>query len=761
MTPAEELELIRIRARARARAAGAAPNDGGPTAPVSEPEDWFRSFGAGLERFAAGMAGAQGDLHNMRRTVLTEAARNLAPLVGRHLNDRDAAAYGDMAERALEAVPSPMSPIPTLPAPGGGSLSLPAPSSEDAARVIEHIQGAPIYEPQTQGGRYAQAIGEFAPNALIPGGLAARAARVLVPAAASETAGELTAGTPFEGPARFAGALVGGIGTEAGIGALARRAAIPPPRPAVNALEDEFGPLTEGERSGSPRQRLTEDDWRRGIGSERAQSTMRAFDARRGRTVRDRAMGIVTRDQPALSENVGEAGVILGDELRSERVALRDRATQQLNQAFERMKTEEVPASDDLTARIADTAREYGFELPSGARGPLTNLQDQIARGEATQANVERARQQLNRELGSAINNRDDATEFVYSRIIGALDDWRSGVVRDPALKRAIDEGRAMWSEQASLFGRQGRTELSTGHAGRMDPGGRAIDRAINTDLTGEQIIDSVVGAGTRPSAQALGAVRRIRQLATGRIVYTNRNAQSGVRVPGRTAVRGEASGDGLDMRLRNARRFAADTADSPAAQRYFGGKPQQPVEIIQSLREGVWHRILRPLDDYLTRAEQLGEGGMLPAQRMVTQLDNALNRAGREIMEQLYTKRELSAMRRLLRYFQSIVPPQGAAVSGTSSAIYRMITAALNKAIGIVPGLGPVVQASASIAEEATTTAAAQRAIAPRRPTQPVRRMSAPIAPTPIAPAVSGGIGAMYPPEERRGRIGEYVGGP
>ena len=39
-----------------------------------------------------------------------------------------------------------------------------------------------------------------------------------------------------------------------------------------------------------------------------------------------------------------------------------------------------------------------------------------------------------------------------------------------------------------------------------MDPGGRAIDRTINTDLTGEQIIDGILGTGRRPPAQALGA---------------------------------------------------------------------------------------------------------------------------------------------------------------------------------------------------------------------------------------------------------------
>lgn len=68
------------------------------------------------------------------------------------------------------------------------------------------------YKPQTTAGEFAHTIGEFAPNALIPGSWAARAGQVLAPALASETAGQVTKGGAWEGPARFAGALAGGIG---------------------------------------------------------------------------------------------------------------------------------------------------------------------------------------------------------------------------------------------------------------------------------------------------------------------------------------------------------------------------------------------------------------------------------------------------------------------------------------------------------------------------------------------------------------------
>ncbi|WP_334176942.1 hypothetical protein [Pseudoxanthobacter sp.] len=70
-----------------------------------------------------------------------------------------------------------------------------------------------LHAPQTTAGEYARTIGEFAPAALSPGSLVRRAATVMVPAVASETAGQMTKGTPFETAARVGGAVVGGIGT--------------------------------------------------------------------------------------------------------------------------------------------------------------------------------------------------------------------------------------------------------------------------------------------------------------------------------------------------------------------------------------------------------------------------------------------------------------------------------------------------------------------------------------------------------------------
>jgi len=754
MTPEEELELLRLRAQARARGDSLPQNEqrrpgqldwdaNGRVVvpqraqpqpqpqrrePVSTGEDVGRSFASAVPRGLAALAALPRDIND----ISAEWADN-----NNVFGDSE---IGVGARRLLFGTPSTED-----------TPSIPWISSQEIEdRYLTPNIGEP-YQPQTTAGEYARTAGEFAGAAAFPWARGARISRTLVPAAASETAGQITEGTPYEGVARFAGAFAGGVATEA---ALAQRAAnvrrLGQPAPEAQQLEQEFGPMTRGERTGRPRERLREDDMRRGMGSDQAQSTLRAFDARRAQQIRANAMRVVTRGQEPLSQDVGEAGVILGDELRSARQALRERANAQYEQAFNAARNEPIPQglNETPTVRMQAVADEFGFDIPAPAGRAVQNLERQIQEGTATHANVERVRQALNRELGAAANARNDAQEFVYSRLIGALDEWQEGTLTNPQARRAMQEARGIYAEGQNLFAQRTRTDLSTGQTGRMDPGGRAIDRTINTDLTGEQIIDGILGTGRRPPAQALGAVRRIKELGTESIIYTNRNAASGVRVPGRGRVGGRTAGQ---------RRFAADDPNAPPTRQNPRGGMEQPTRELQALREGMWHRLLSPLDDYLARIETNGarEGGLLPAQKMVTQLDNALNGPGREITQTIYTAREIEAMQRLLRYFKRIVPPAGANYSGTAAAIFRQIGGALDAAVNVIPGLGWALSAMRSASKDLSSTVAAQRAVA--RPPAPGVRRPLPIDPaeaTPVTPAVSSAL-ALPPPEDRPRRLG------
>ncbi len=94
-----------------------------------------------------------------------------------------------------------------------------APTSSDMDKVVTAVAG-PYYQPQTTPGRYAETIGEFLPGSAMGGGsIAGKALRFgVLPAVASEAAGDATKGTSLEPWARGAAAIATG-----GIGSLATR----------------------------------------------------------------------------------------------------------------------------------------------------------------------------------------------------------------------------------------------------------------------------------------------------------------------------------------------------------------------------------------------------------------------------------------------------------------------------------------------------------------------------------------------------------
>ncbi|MDR6826490.1 hypothetical protein J2X48_000706 [Bosea sp. BE271] len=163
-------------------------------------EDVAKSAGSGLVRGATGIAGAVGDFAD----YLGKGADAAAPYVVSGINRVLGTKFDD----------SPIS----LKNPVAEAIG-----SQSINRAIDNATGAPVtsYKPQTVPGEYARTIGEFAPGAIVPGGVAAKVVGgVLAPAVASETAGQAFKGSALEGPARLVGALGAG-----GIAAMASRPA--------------------------------------------------------------------------------------------------------------------------------------------------------------------------------------------------------------------------------------------------------------------------------------------------------------------------------------------------------------------------------------------------------------------------------------------------------------------------------------------------------------------------------------------------------
>lgn len=106
-----------------------------------------------------------------------------------------------------------------------------------------------FYQPKTIPGQYAETIASFAPAAAAPGSPLLRAARVVIPGAASETAGQLTKGSPYEGLARFGGAIAGAMGVGAAH-QLIENGSVPPTPTTQDIRNAASGAYKQAEQAG-------------------------------------------------------------------------------------------------------------------------------------------------------------------------------------------------------------------------------------------------------------------------------------------------------------------------------------------------------------------------------------------------------------------------------------------------------------------------------------------------------------------------------
>lgn len=181
-------------------------SSGRATQPTNKPgvaEDVAKSGASGAARGTLGLLGLPGTVAG----VLRQGADIVADqTVGRAVNY---AKTGDWS------APSP--PSSSEVAKQNTIFNLPTPDQtisgekliDAAAEAVPGIK----YKPQTVAGEYARTVGEFAPGMLMPGTIAQRVVGgVLAPALLSETAGQITKGTPYEAPARIAGGILGSVG---------------------------------------------------------------------------------------------------------------------------------------------------------------------------------------------------------------------------------------------------------------------------------------------------------------------------------------------------------------------------------------------------------------------------------------------------------------------------------------------------------------------------------------------------------------------
>lgn len=259
---------------------------------------------------------------------------------------------------------------------------------ERLTRDFESLTGD-LYKPQTTAGKYAQTVGEFVPGA--GRGLLNQLRFGAAPAVVSETAGQLTEGTPIEGPARAIAAVVtGGLGALASRPATAQAAIAGGMRGVDDATITAAGQLMQGaqargialtwpeaiaQASGGGGRGLT--NLQRVVeGSQGGGDTMGNFMAQRPgqiETAGRQAFDTIAPQSQApstLGPAVGEAALQTATDARAVRSA-------QTRPFYERAAADEVPAAN-INAVIAKLDEIIGRAGTPELAGPAQQLRDRL-----------------------------------------------------------------------------------------------------------------------------------------------------------------------------------------------------------------------------------------------------------------------------------------------------------------------------------------------------------------------------------------------
>jgi hypothetical protein len=164
----------------------------GEVAPSTYAADIGRSLMSGLRSGGEMLVGLPGDMQDLTNKGLNYAA-------GKFGASPEQVAAMEQAQAAMRSSGYP------------GALA--APRTSDIQAATDTLVG-PAYQPQTTPGKYSRTVGEFAPSALAgPGGVLRKTATTVLPAIASEAAGQLAEGSDYEALARGGAAVATALAT--------------------------------------------------------------------------------------------------------------------------------------------------------------------------------------------------------------------------------------------------------------------------------------------------------------------------------------------------------------------------------------------------------------------------------------------------------------------------------------------------------------------------------------------------------------------
>lgn len=373
-----------------------------PVKKASFGEDVVRSGAQGLGKAATGLAGAVGDARELGMALGAFGSKLLGA-------SPEQIARGQQNTRALSAVRA-------------------APTSNQLNQ-----RAGLTYQPQTRTGRFAEAIGQNAPAALVPGSAGVRAANVLAPAIVGEGAGQaveaMGGSKGMATGARIAGSLAG-----AGLASI---------RP-VTASQGAANTL----RGQNPQQMAQRAAEYRAAGINPA-----AVDL-----IDDSGRGVVraaaTRQTPGRQ--------IAGDLAANRAVALPDRIGAQARRVISADPRPPQQVIDDLVDQQANTARTT-YAGPYAQQVQLTPEAVSALSGDAGRAAIQRA-------MRGAEARRD----------VGLADELRALAdgTADTASGAALDRIQIAMRERAQTAMQRNAGDVASGLHGRRADINQALDTA-------------------------------------------------------------------------------------------------------------------------------------------------------------------------------------------------------------------------------------------------------------------------------------------
>lgn len=291
----------------------------------------------------------------------------------------------------------------------------------------------------------------------------------------------------------------------------------------MQRLADDFGiPLSKGQATGDFGQIAFEESARKGGRGEGAQRVMRQFSAGQQDAVREAARGLGGK---TASADLTDAG----DIIRQGVIGRRDAAKSAINEAYSTAKG--AGATIDVNA-VPNFARSVIRNLPDEVTQPgvfssqqtikelypktaiilddLAQTQQRLSQAKDVTAIDFRDFERLRSRITQAASDAKGRDKYALQQMRAGLDDWieEAGVNAlasgDETVIESFKNARQLRAQFGRLFEKGGPDDLA----------GRIVQDIANKDMSAEQVVNTVFGAGDIGATKAsLATTKRLKEI--------------------------------------------------------------------------------------------------------------------------------------------------------------------------------------------------------------------------------------------------------